>query len=415
VPFASGAEAPLVQPRVQPVVARDMAAGLDLHDFQLLHWAALKDKPRLVQQLLDQGQDVDDRDASGRTPLMVAAAFDSRQAAAILLANGADPSARDEANGDTALHFAALAGHTQVAAMLLSHKADIGARSEHNGETPLHYAALYGHREAIAFLAANGAAVDIADLRGIRPLQYARMRNRQQAIELLVSLGARPDDLFDAVNAGDVARVQALVAAGSSVNETGLAGTPLHLAVATGQLGIAVMLIDAGAELEAEGDPAAARPLHLAATSGQAAAIRLLLDRGAMVDARDAEGRTGLALAASYGHTEAVATLLEFRADPHLQALDSCSSPLQSAAVSGSLPVAKLLISYGASVNEVGNSGATPLHCAVRKSPSRAMVALLMARGADALREDERGMNAMEYARLCNDPQLFALLEPQHR
>ncbi len=308
---------------VERVVARDMQPGLDLADFHHLHWAAVRDQPDVVQKLLDRGHDVDDRDINGRTPLMVAAAFDSRRAATVLLSHSADPMARDETSGDTALHFAALTGHAEIAELLLEHNADIAARSKHNGATPLHYAALYGHRKVIALLAERGAAIDVPDLHGVRPLQYARMRQRAQAIELLLSLGARPDDLFDAVNAGDVARVQALIAAGANVNERGLSGTPLHLAVSAGMVGIAVMLIDAGADLEAKGDPGGAHPLHLAAYGNQLEAARLLLDRGAEVDARDALERTALGVAAAYGYVEVVATLLEHRADPNVAALES--------------------------------------------------------------------------------------------
>ena len=409
VPSFAAAEGPpagLTAP-VERVVARDMRPGLDLADFRILHWAALRDQPETVERLLDRGYDVDDRDVNGRTPLMVAAAFDSPKAAAVLLDRGADTMARDLANGDTALHFAAMAGHAEIAAMLIARGAEVDARSRHKGETPLHYAALYGQRKAIALLAEKGAHIEATDHHGVRPLQYARLRNRILAIELMLSLGAREDDLFDAVNAGDVARVQFLLARGADVNQHGLSGTPLHLAVSTGHVGIAVMLIDAGADLEAKGDPADARPLHVAAYANQPEAARLLVERGADVDARDALERTALSVASAYGYVELATYLLDQRADPNVAALDACGRPLHYAAKASHAEIVKLLLAHGAAVNERGLGGTTALHCAVCYS-NLAVVELLVGRGADSSLPDARGKTPMDYA--VGSPQLIAVL-----
>ena len=138
VPSLAPADALFPAAPVERIVARDIRPGLDLSDFRLMQWAAVRDQPKVLERLLDRGHDVDDRDANGRTPLMVAAAFDSRGAAALLLEHGADPMARDEVNGDTPLHFAALTGHVDAALLLLAHGADDLARAKHNGETPLH-------------------------------------------------------------------------------------------------------------------------------------------------------------------------------------------------------------------------------------------------------------------------------------
>src|SRR5262249_20712801 len=177
-----------------------------------------------------QGTPVDARDGEGRTPLMVAAAFDSLSVAKLLLSRGADPLARDARSGNRPLDFAAAAVQVEVAKLLLACGARVETQARHNGETPLHYAALYGHRKMIAFLVAAGADIDALDNSGVRPLQYAQLRRQWLAVESLLGLGARIDDLGDAVNAGDVARVQQLIAQGSDVNGTYRSATPLHLA-----------------------------------------------------------------------------------------------------------------------------------------------------------------------------------------
>jgi ankyrin repeat protein len=362
-----------------------------------LHWAALTDQAAVAGLLIDRGMAVDARDGEGRTPLMVAAAFDSLAVAQLLLARGADPVARDTANGNTPLDFAAAAGQVEVARLLLAHGGSVDARAPRNGETPLHYAALYGHLSMIRLLIADGADIDAGDNSGVRPLQYARMRRQWLAVESLLDLGARPDDLGDAVNAGDVARVQELIARGADVNMSHLFATPLHLAAATGQTWIAGMLIDAGANLEAVGDPAGGHPLHVAALNDKADVARLLIDRGADLEARDAEGRTPLIIAAAYGNLAVGESLLVAGADPFTRDSAYRDTPIHWAVLSGRVEMVEMLISFGVDINtRSGHDGEPPLHYAMCDID---MVKFLVENGADPGMRDYVGETAMGFAR----------------
>ncbi len=363
-----------------------------------LHWAALTDQAAVAGQLIDRGTPVDARDGQGRTPLMVAAAFDSVSVAKLLLSRGADPLARDTANGNTPLDFAAAAGKVEVAKLLLVHGVSVRAQAPQRGETPLHYAALYGHLKMIKFLVAEGADINAPDNTGVRPLQYARMRRQWLAVEALLELDARPDDLNDAVNAGDVARIQDLVAHGADVNAPNLFGTPLHLAAATGQTWIAWMLIDAGADLEAEGDPGRAHPLHLAALSNHPATAALLIERGADLDARNVEGRTPLSVAAAYGNVAVAETLLAAGSDPRAPDTVYRDMPIHWAAQSGSVEMVELLLSFGVDINaRSGHEGEPPLHYAMCAGNSE-MVQFLVDNGADPNMRDNAGVTAVQYA-----------------
>src|SRR5262249_2200086 len=262
-----------------------------------------------------QGTPVDARDGEGRTPLMVAAAFDSLSVAKLLLSRGADPLARDARSGNRPLDFAAAAVQVEVAKLLLACGARVETQARHNGETPLHYAALYGHRKMIAFLVAAGADIDALDNSGVRPLQYAQLRRQWLAVESMLGLGARPDDLGDAVNAGDVARVQQLIAQGSGVNADFPSGPPLQVAAATGQTWIAGMLLAAGADVDARADPGRSQPLHVAALWNRTGVAKLLIDHGADLDARDGQGRTPLIVAAAYGNVAVAKILLQAGSD----------------------------------------------------------------------------------------------------
>ncbi|MEO8667137.1 MAG: ankyrin repeat domain-containing protein [Bauldia sp.] len=363
-----------------------------------LHAAALNDDVPAAIRLIVGGVAVDVRDHEGRTPLMVAAAFGNANVAATLLAEGADPRAHDRAYGDTPLHFAALAGRIEVVQLLIAQGArvDIGANL---GETPLHYAALYNHGKMIAFLVENGASINATDGMGLTPLQYAGRRGRTQAVAVLRELGARPDTLFDAVSAGDLRRVRELLRGHADPNQSDGSQSALHMAAARGYIAIADVLIDAGADIEAEGEPSRGHPLHTAVMNDRPAIAAFLLDRGAQVDARDGQGRTPLIVAAEFGGGVDIGEgLLSRGADP--AAIDRTwgDNVLHYAASVGNVTLAKLLVAHGVDVNaRNANNGASALHYAACMGKLD-MIALLVASGAQLSPVDRSGKTPYERA-----------------
>jgi ankyrin repeat protein len=149
---------------------------------------------------------------------------------------------------------------------------------------------------------------------------------------------------------------------------------------------------------------------------GAARGAELLIDRGAIIDARDAEERTALGVAAAFGHAGLVSMLLEHGADPNALALGSCGRPLLSAAKLGNLSIAELLLSKGTGIQETGDGGTTVLHGAIQY-PSLCVVQLLVAYGANAFLPDGQGRSAMQYAMAHGDSRLVAALlgEPEGR
>jgi uncharacterized protein len=91
------------------IVKRLLARNIDVNtryanDLTLLMWAAGADEKvaeadalKVVTYLLDDGAHIDDRDARGRTALMIAAEGGHAEIANLLLARGADPSLKDNA------------------------------------------------------------------------------------------------------------------------------------------------------------------------------------------------------------------------------------------------------------------------------------------------------------------------------
>lgn len=96
-----------------------------------LHWAASSGlSSEAIRALCDSGADLDARDASGWTPLMIGASAGRAEIVAQLLYLGADATAANP-RGQTALHYAASKGHLDVARQLLENGpggADVNAR-----------------------------------------------------------------------------------------------------------------------------------------------------------------------------------------------------------------------------------------------------------------------------------------------
>ena len=90
------------------IVERLLGRNIDInaryqHELTLLMWASGADEKvseadatKVVKYLLDAGARLDDRDARGRTALMIAAEGGRAEIVALLLARGADPSLKDE-------------------------------------------------------------------------------------------------------------------------------------------------------------------------------------------------------------------------------------------------------------------------------------------------------------------------------
>jgi hypothetical protein len=124
------------------------------------------------------------------------------------------------------------------------------------GESCMQAAGHLGHRRLILNLLACGVATD--------PFTDCSIGDTARAV---AGLGAgkeilgvhRLPILHFAVMSGDLAVVETLLQAGASVNPPGAGLTPLHTAVARRELGIAMRLLEAGADplaIDAFGDTA---------------------------------------------------------------------------------------------------------------------------------------------------------------
>ena len=225
----------------------------------------------------------------------------------------------------------------------------------------------------------------------------------------LLSLEAKTSDLHDAVKADDIGRVQALLSAGAQdLNKVDVFfGTPLHLAATRGSLEITKLLLEAGADVNAEGAAVQRKghPLHSAAALNRVAVGALLMERGAEVDARNSVGETALIVASRSGHPEMVELLLSAGADVLAEDEDNYPA-LHAAASRGQLNVVKLLLSKGGDVNRRSTDGGTALSAAAVNDRLE-VLGFLLDNGADPNLGDNSGRTPIS---VSHNPEVQELL-----
>jgi len=195
-----------------------------------------------------------------------------------------------------------------------------------------------------AMVSAEPALIDARSRTGDSAILTAVYHRQKEIVNLLVARGAMMT-LFEACAAGELERVERLVAADSQsvaaysadgwtplhlaaffghiriaelllANDADVAArsrnnngnTPLHAALAGNHKMVAGLLIGRGGDVNAT-DAAGWRPLHLAAANNNLDAIKALVAQGADVGAGNGEGRTALSLAQESNHRETAAFL----------------------------------------------------------------------------------------------------------
>jgi uncharacterized protein len=215
---------------------------------------------------------------------------------------------------------------------------------------------------------------------------------------------ADAERLFEAINAGDLDRIKALVAADSAVAEErddqGLSA--VTQAAYHGHAEIVDCLLAAEPRLD----------VFEAATVGRLERVRELVEQDPIL-ARDfsPDGFTPLHLAAFFGHAEIARLLLDAGADAQAVARNPMRvQPLHSAAAARQLEIARMLVEAGADVNEPQERGFTPLHAAAQNGDVE-LARLLLESGADPERSAEDGRTAADFASEQGGEQVLVLLE----
>jgi uncharacterized protein len=170
------------------MVKRLLGRGFDPNTLDLKGqhglYVALQESSLKVAQLLIEWPktDLNQLNAQGESPLMLAALKGHVKIAEALVKKGADVNK----TGWAPLHYAASSGHVPIMAMLIENSAYIDAESP-NGTTPLMMAAMYGTPEAVKFLIEEGADVQLKNIQGLTALQFAQRAERANSVELILT------------------------------------------------------------------------------------------------------------------------------------------------------------------------------------------------------------------------------------
>jgi ankyrin repeat protein len=390
--------------------------------------AAVKDgNAAELRSLLARKANPNEADADGTTALHWAVHEGDLEAAAALLAAGA---AADVQNryGVRPSYLAAENGAAAMMRALLEAGADPRATFA-EGETVLMTAARTGDVATIEALIAAGADVNATEARGEQTaLMAAAAENNGAAITALLRGGANRDAhdatgeftaLAFAVRADAVAAAKALLVAGADANTVLRDGTSMLGLAATNQnYEVASVLLDHGANPNATSQGSTvlhqiARvrrwnrgfnlpgPEHRDQLSSLAL-VRKLVAHGADVNARQKGerdvGATAFLLATKSLDLPYMRTLLELGADPALKTDEGTTAVMAAAGVGqgfnsagaapGSIEEAIAAVELtlevgGGGVNDMDSHNETPLHGAMYRGGSVALIDLLVERGAN--------------------------------
>ena len=419
-----------------------------------LHWAVESDNADITRLLLRAGADVKRANRYGITPLHLAAVNGNAGMIRDLLDAGADPNAALP-EGETVLMTAARTGSAKSVELLLDRGADVDARDRWYGESALMWAAAQNHADTVGVLIARGARVDSRST-------LQKFANRRAGQNIL-SLGDWTPLMYAArENALESGRV--LVKAGASLNLVDPDGaTALVIAIINAHYEFASMLVDAGANPDVVDNEAGMGALYAAADMHRLAVghgrpnpkpvglmsavdlVKKMLARGAdpnlrlkksilqrhhtAGDSTLAEGATPFLRAAKSGDIEMMRALVAGKADARLT-MPNGSNALHYAAGLGwrngspaapsydqgtdeeAVEAIRFLLEMGFDIHATNDTGDTALHAAVNGRGSEAIIAFLVAQGANPEARNKRGQTPMSLATAKGNDAIINLLSP---
>ncbi|XP_075454435.1 kinase D-interacting substrate of 220 kDa isoform X5 [Ascaphus truei] len=369
-----------------------------------------------LKTLLEKCKDVDERNESGQTALMLSAEQGNLEMVQELLSKRANCNLEDIDNW-TALISAAKEGHLEIVKELLNCNANLEHRdmggwtalmwASYKGSAevveillakganpnitglqysvyPIIWAAGRGHFDIVNLLLQYGAKVNCSDKYGTTALIWAARKGHLECVKSLLQMGADVDQegansmtaLIVAVKGGYTDTVKEILKRNPNVNLTDKDGnTALAIAAKEGHTEIVQDLLDAGTYVnipDRNGDTV----LIGAVRGGHVEIVRALLHKYADIDIRGQDNKTALYWAVEKGNATMVRDILQCNPDTEISTKDGETSLIKATKMR-SIEVVELLLDKGAKVSAVDKKGDTPLHIAIR-GRSRKLAELLL-------------------------------------
>ncbi|XP_006864807.1 PREDICTED: LOW QUALITY PROTEIN: inversin [Chrysochloris asiatica] len=425
-----------------------------------VHAAAVNgDKNSLHRLLIGNSALKDKEDQFGRTPLMYCVLADRVDCADALLKAGADVNKTDHSQR-TALHLAAQKGNYRFMKLLLARRANwmqkdleemtpLHLTTRHkspkclalllkfmapgevdtqdkNKQTALHWSAYYNNPEHVKLLIKHDSNIGIPDVEGKIPLHWAANHKDPSAVHTVrCILDAAPTEsllnwqdyegrtpLHFAVADGNVTVVDVLTSY-ESCNITSydnLFRTPLHWAALLGHAQIVHLLLERNKSGTIPSDSQGATPLHYAAQSNFAETVKVFLKHPSVKDDSDLEGRTSFMWAAGKGSDDVLRTMLTLKSDIDINMADKYGgTALHAAALSGQVSTVKLLLENDAQVDATDVMKHTPLFRACEMG-HKEVIQTLIKGGARVDLVDQGGHSLLHWAALGGNANVCQIL-----
>ena len=177
------------------------------------------------------------------------------------------------------------------------------------------------------------------------------------------------DALIDAAKAGDIARLQSLLASAPQLAAKRLPSgeSPVMAALYRGHHAVVDALVEAGADVD----------VFAAAATGRLPALKRALAQPGTVTAYSYDGWTPLHLGAFFGQLEAVRLLLDAGADPRAVSRNSlANTPLHAATAGKHSDVALRLLAAGADPRTPDSGGHSAERIAIENDLSEVIAAI---------------------------------------
>ncbi|XP_049752006.1 inversin isoform X3 [Elephas maximus indicus] len=425
-----------------------------------VHAAAVNgDKGALHRLIIGNSALKDEEDQFGRTPLMYCVLADRLDCADALLKAGADVNKTDHSQR-TALHLAAQKGNYRFMKLLLTRRANwmqkdleemtpLHLTTRHkspkclalllkfmapgevdtqdkNKQTALHWSAYYNNPEHVKLLIKHDSNIGIPDVEGKIPLHWAANHKDPSAVHTVrCILDAAPTEsllnwqdyegrtpLHFAVADGNVTVVDVLTSY-ESCNITSydnLFRTPLHWAALLGHAQIVHLLLERNKSGTIPSDSQGATPLHYAAQSNFAETVNVFLKHPSVKDDSDLEGRTSFMWAAGKGSDDVLRTMLSLKSDIDINMADKYGgTALHAAALSGHVSTVKLLLENSAQVDATDVMKHTPLFRACEMG-HKEVIQTLIKGGARVDLVDQDGHSLLHWAALGGNADVCQIL-----
>ncbi|CBJ28996.1 conserved unknown protein [Ectocarpus siliculosus] len=173
--------------------------------------------------------------------------------------------------------------------------------------------------------------------------------------------------------------------------------TALHLAISNKDTVVIDALVEAGAEVDAQGGATCETPLHLATKLESFNAVAMLLAHEADPNKMNGNQYSALHLAAESGSTAIVHALLAEGAQPNLRGGEDGKTALDLATVGGHAETVTALVQHRASLNATDKIGRTAMHAAASYN-NAGIIDVLAAADANVDARDQKSWTPVHVA-----------------